>query len=68
MTDAAMLARAEQLGAMAREFGDPRDSNSYVELRKPGGPDELVDGLVAAWYRGWDRADAALASGKRPTL
>lgn len=56
---------AVQLGRMARGFEDPRESNSYLEHRKPAGePDDLCDMLIAAWYRGWNEADAMLKKGQ----
>ena len=51
---------AEELGYMAREFGDPREANPYLEHRKPSGPDDSCDPLIVAWYRGWDLADKML--------
>jgi len=52
---------AEQLGRTAREFGNARESNSYLEHRKPAGePDDYCDMLIAAWSRGRDAADAML--------
>ena len=50
MTDSELEARAEELGRMAQECGDPRDSNSYVELRRQRGSDELLGSLITAWY------------------
>jgi hypothetical protein len=52
-------ARAESMGLKARESGDSRGSNQYLEYRGSGfGSAEMIDKLVAAWWRGWDRAEA----------
>ena len=51
-------ARAESIGYHDRGIGEPRESNPYRQLTPQ---DELesrvIEVLVAAWWRGWDRAD-----------
>ena len=60
-------ARAESMGYMCREVGDPRDSNPYLEHRKPAGVDDPVTAaFIAAWWRGWDQADRVLQGDKLP--
>lgn len=53
--------RAELLGFAAREAEDSREENPYLEHR-PTAPaiDPFVEAMVAAWWEGWDRANAIL--------
>ena len=58
--------RAERAGFLARSTDVERDQNPYVrpastpylDLRT----DEIQRGLAAAWWRGWDKANAELSS------
>jgi hypothetical protein len=55
-------ARAEAMGCLSRDIDHPRDSNPYLKLKHAAWSDPLVDALIAAWYCGWDDADAAFRS------
>ena len=69
MKDSNAIRRAELQGAMSREVGDARDSNSYLEHRMPADQDDpACDAFIAAWWLGWDQADgeAILLGGKLP--
>ena len=64
MTQQEAEARAEAMGYRDREADEQRDSNPYRQLTPM---DELesrvIEVLVAAWWRGWDEADAVLRRG-----
>lgn len=54
-------ARAESMGYLDREIGQPRDSNPYSQLTAQNDLESrVIAALVAAWWRGWDQADAAM--------
>jgi len=51
------------MGYLCREVGNARASNPYLEHRRsPPLDDPIVDEFIAAWWRGWDRADAMLTT------
>ena len=58
MIDEKLELRAESMGSMCREVGDPRDRNPYLEHLDVS--PAIARELAEAWWRGWDRADAAL--------
>jgi len=61
MTQQEAEARAESIGYHDREVGEPQDSNPYRQLTPQEELESRVIGvLVAAWWRGWDQADAVL--------
>ena len=50
--------RAESLGSLDREVGQPRDTNPYLQLIAQNELEsKVIAALAAAWWRGWDRAD-----------
>ena len=61
MMDQKAEGRSESMGYMGREVGDPRDSNPYAKLFPHTALEsKVLRDLAAAWWRGWDRADAVL--------
>lgn len=58
MIDEGLAARAEEMGSISREMGDPRESNPYLQhvYVSP----VLAREFAEAWWRGWDRADGSL--------
>ena len=61
VTDLSIVRRAEHLGHRSHDSGRRRASNRYVEHRWATGPELLCDDLTAAWWRGWDKAEATLS-------
>jgi hypothetical protein len=54
-------ARAESMGSLDREVGQPRDSNPYAQLIPQSDLERtVISTLTVAWWRGWDQADAIL--------
>ena len=64
MIDEGLAARAEEMGSICREMGDPRDSNPYIQHMHVS--PVLAGEFAEAWWRGWDQADASLQHGKLP--
>ena len=61
MIEPKAASHAESTGYLCREVGYARASNPYLEHRRsPPLDDPVIDEFIAAWWRGWDRADAML--------
>ena len=59
MIEPKAASHAESTGYLCREVGYARASNPYLEHRRsPSLDDPIVGEFIAAWWRGWDRADA----------
>jgi hypothetical protein len=59
--------RAASMGYFDRELGQPRSSNPYLQLTAETELEgRVIRALAAAWWRGWDQANAILHGSDLP--